>query len=218
MRNMIKYSLILAMLLMANVIYSQKQGNAASKDSAKYIQMTGIVITDSMNRIPFTKIIDVTTNRGVIADYYGYFALVVHPGDTIQFSCLGFKKKAYVISDTTSIDAFSLVQIMKFDTLMAEPVDVYPWPSREAFADAFVNMESPNDALKRARQRLTPQEMAFVGALIESDGASSYSTYQQQFLQQQYTRGQGPQNNLLNPASWSEFLKGFGTGKYRISN
>ena len=78
-------------------------------------------------------------------------------------------------------------------------------------------MESPNDDLKRARKRLTPQEMAFVGALMQSDGSSSYSAYQQQFLQQQYTRGQQPMNNLLNPASWSEFISGFGSGKYRIS-
>ncbi len=218
MQRMFKNTLILIMLFSSSIAFSQNNVNKANRDTAKYIQMTGIVITDSMSRIPFAKIVDITTRRGVIADYFGYYALVVHPGDTIEFSCLGFKKKTYVIADTTSLDAFSLVQIMKFDTIMSEPVDVYPWPSREAFADAFVNMESPNDDLKRARERLTPQEMAFVGALIESDGASSYSAYQQQFLQQQYTRGQGPQNNLLNPASWSEFLKGFGTGKYRISN
>lgn len=191
---------------------------AAQKDTSKYIQMTGIVITDSMMRVPFTKVIDLTTRRGVIADYYGYYALVVHPGDTIQFSCLGYKKKTYIISDTTELDAFSLVQVMKFDTLMSEPVDVYPWPSREAFAEAFVNMESPNDALKRARKRLTQQEMAFVGALMSSDGLSAYSNSQQQMMQQQYTRGQQPMNNLLNPAAWSEFIKGFGSGKYRISN
>lgn len=191
---------------------------AANKDSVKFIQMSGIVITDSMERVPFTKVVDLTTRRGVIADYYGYYALVVHPGDTIQFSCMGFKKKQYIVSDTMGLESFNLVQVMKYDTIMSDPVNVYPWPSREQFANAFVNMESPNDALKRARKRLTPQEMAFVGALLDSDGQSSYSISQQQFMQQQYTRGQGPANNLLNPASWSEFLKGFGTGKYQISN
>lgn len=197
---------------------AQTSNAAANRDSVKFIQMSGIVITDSMERVPFTKVVDLTTRRGVIADYYGYYALVVHPGDTLQFSCMGFKKKTYIVSDTMSLESFNLVQVMKYDTIMADPVNVYPWPSREQFATAFVNMESPNDALKRARKRLTPQEMAFVGALLDSDGQSSYSIYQQQFLQDQYTRGQGPANNLLNPASWSEFLKGFGTGKYQISN
>lgn len=216
MRQLIKNSWILVILLLSQSGFAQKAD--VKNDSLKYIQMTGIVITDSLMRVPFTKIVDLTTRRGVIADYYGYYALVVHPGDTIQFSCLGFKKKTYIVDDTISIGSFSLVQIMKYDTLMANPTNVYPWPSREEFANSFVNMESPNDALKRARKRLTPQEMAFVGALMESDGSSSYSTYQQQFMQNQYSRGQQPVNNLLNPASWSEFLKGFGTGKYRISN
>ena len=215
MQQVIKYYGILVILLLIQNVISQKT-NAATRDTVKYVQMKGIVITDSLTRVPFTKIIDLNTRRGVIADYYGYYALVVHPGDTIQFSCLGFKKKLYIVDDTTTLKSFSLVQIMKYDTLTVDPIDVYPWPSREQFATAFVNMESPNDALKRARKRLTPQEMAFVGALMESDGSSSYSSYQQQFMQNQYSSGQQPVNNLLNPAPWSEFLKGFVTGKYQI--
>lgn len=188
------------------------------KDSVHLIQLSGIVISDSMQRIPYTKVYDLSTGRGVICDFFGYFALVVRPGDTIQFRSIGYKRKNFIISDTTTIDEISLVQILKYDTIMSAPVDVYPWPSKEAFADAFVNMPSPNDDLQRARKRLTPQEMAFVGALMESDGLSSYSSYQQQFYQEQYTRGQGPMNNLLNPASWADFISGIGTGRYRISN
>jgi hypothetical protein len=212
-------NLILFLLLLISVnATAQNASNQPKKDSLKYIQLTGIVISDSMERIPFTKVVDLSTRRGVIADYFGYFALVVHPGDTIQFSSIGYKKKKYVVSDTTKLGAISLVQILKFDTIMSEPVDVYPWPSKEAFAEEFVNMDSPNDDLQRARKRLTPQEMAFVGQLMVSDGLSSYNNYQQQFYQQQYTRGQGPQNNLLNPSAWSDFLKGIGTGRYQISN
>ncbi|MBD3637647.1 MAG: hypothetical protein HUJ25_09860 [Crocinitomicaceae bacterium] len=197
---------------------AQKQNANPKKDSVKFIQLTGIVISDSMQRIPYTKVYDLSTGRGVIADYFGYFALVVHPGDTIQFKCLGYKKKNFIIDDSTDLKEISLVQILKFDTLMSDPVDVYPWPSKEAFADAFVNMPSPNDDLKRARKRLTQQEMAFVGALMESDGLSSYNSYMQNFYQEQYIRGQGPMNNLLNPASWADFISGIGTGRYRISN
>ena len=158
---------LIAILLLGCVGLSQaqtKQIAASKRDSIHFIQMTGIVITDSMYRVPFTRVVDLSTRRGVIADYYGYFALVVHPGDTIQFTSLGYKKKLYIVSDTTKIDNFSLVQILQMDTIMADPVDVYPWPSREQFADYFVNMEIRDDDIRRARQRLTPQEMAFVGA------------------------------------------------------
>lgn len=215
MKNLL---ILLCIVLVSVSASAQKKPAGKSKDSLTLIQLTGIIISDSMERVPFTKVYDANTGRGVIADYFGYFALVVHPGDTIQFKSIGYKKKNFIIPDTTTIGEISLVQILKFDTIMAEPVDVYPWPSKEAFAKAFVNMPSPNDDLKRARKRLTPQEMAFVGALMESDGLSSYSSYQRQFYQEQYVRGQGPQNNLLNPASWADFIGGIGTGRYRISN
>ncbi|MBN4082145.1 hypothetical protein JYT21_00415 [bacterium AH-315-B15] len=179
--------------------------------------MSGIVITDSLYRIPFTTVADLSTRRGVIADYYGYFALVVHPGDTLQFSSLGYKRKIYVVPDTFRVDNFSLVQVLEMDTIKSDPVDVYPWPSREQFAHYFVNMDVAEDGFTRARERLTPQEMAFVGTLMVSDGASSYSAYRTAFNREMYTRGQGSQNNLLNPAAWNEFLKGIGTGKYQIS-
>ncbi|MCG8577698.1 MAG: hypothetical protein MI810_22645 [Flavobacteriales bacterium] len=210
-----KIQLLFIALLFGGLTFGQSK--SVKTDSARYVQMSGIVITDSLYRVPFTTVADLTTNRGVIADYYGYFALVVHPGDTLLFSSLGYKKKQYIVPDTISVESFSLVQIMEYDTIQADPVDVYPWPSKEQFATYFVEMDVDDDDLVRARQRLTPQEMAFVGTLMVSDGASSYSAYRTQFNQEMYTRGQSGQNNLLNPAAWSEFLKGIGTGKYQIS-
>lgn len=208
----------LVFLVLSCSVFGQTKNVAASlKDSVQYIQMTGIVINDSMYRVPFVKIMDVSTRRGVIADYYGYFAIVVRPGDTLQFSSLGYKKKYYVISDTTTLEQISLVQVLKSDTIMSDPVDVYPWPSKEQFADYFVNMEIPDDDIARARQRLTPQEMAFVGALMTGDAMMAYNVGQQTYYQNQYTRGQGPQNNLLNPSAWADFINGIGTGQYRIS-
>lgn len=201
-------------VLIAASSFGQNQQDTTKKKP--FIQLTGIIIDDSLYRVPFATVGDITTNKGTIADYYGYFALVVHPGDTLIFSSLGYKKKTYIIPDTTSMD-FSLVQVLKFDTIMADPVDVYPWPSKEEFAEYFVNMDVDDDAIMRARKRLTPQEMAFVGALMESDGYSSYSASQQQYYKDLYTKGQGPQNNLLNPSAWAQFLNGIGTGKYRIS-
>lgn len=213
-----QFFLSVFVLISVSFSFGQTKNIAGSvSNGERYIQMTGIVITDSMYRIPFTKVYDLTTKRGVIADYYGYFAMVVHPGDTIQFSCLGYKKKNYIVSDTTTLENFSLVQILKMDTLSSDPVDVYPWPSREEFANFFVNMDIPDDDLQRARQRLTPQEMAFVGALLNGDALMAYNYSQQANYQSLYTKGQGPQNNLLNPSAWADFLNGLGTGEYRIS-
>lgn len=69
MQRLFKNTLILLMLFSSSIAFSQNNVNKANRDTAKYIQMTGIVITDSMSRIPFAKIVDITTRRGVIADY-----------------------------------------------------------------------------------------------------------------------------------------------------
>ncbi len=210
-----KNTILIALILYGSIGFTQI--SMSKKDSTHFIQLTGIIITDSLYRVPFARVGDMTTRRGTLADYYGYFALVVHPGDTIQFSCLGYKRKTYIVPDTTTLNEISLVQIMTVDTLTTDPIDVYPWPSREQFAKAFVNMDIPDDELKLAQQRLSPQEMAFVGALLTADGGQSYSTSRMLQYQQNYTRGQGPVNNLLNPAAWNEFLKGIGTGRYQLS-
>ncbi len=212
-----KKLLVIFLFALSSASYGQGRTQQAN-DSLLYIQLTGIVITDSLYRVPFTRVGDINTRRGTLADFYGYFALVVHPGDTVQFSCLGYKRKSYVVPDTTTAKSISLVQLMTEDTILMDPVDVYPWPSREQFANAFVNMDIPDDDLRRAQKRLSPQEMAFVGALLTADGSSSYSAYRVQQQQEFYTRGQSPVNNLLNPAAWSDFIKGIGTGRYQLSH
>ncbi|MCC7452807.1 MAG: hypothetical protein IT222_01470, partial [Crocinitomix sp.] len=108
-----KKLIVISLMCLSTIGFSQNSPNSAnSSDTARFVQLTGIIITDSMLRVPFAKVVDLSTRRGTIADYYGYFALVVHPGDTIQFSSLGFKKKQYIVPDSTKLTEISLVQLM----------------------------------------------------------------------------------------------------------
>ena len=195
-------------------VYSQN--SSVNQDSIKFIQLTGIVVNDSLERLPFTAVYDKSTRRGVIADYYGYFALVVHPGDTLQFSFIGFKRKTFVIPDTDSTNELSIVTLLESDTLKSETVEVYPWPSKEQFAEAFINLKIDNDAVERAKQRLSPQEMAFVYGSLGNDPSLSFKIQNQTHLNKIYYRGQQAPNNFLNPASWSSFLKSLNNGDLKI--
>ncbi len=201
-------------MLMINMGFSQNTNT--SKDSIKFVQLTGIVVNDSMERLPFTAIYDKSTRRGVIADYYGYFALVVHPGDTIQFSYIGYKQKTFIVPNPDKNNELSIVSLLESDTIQSSPVDVYPWPSRDEFADAFINLKIDNDAINRAKERLSPQEMAFVYGDVGSDPSLSYNVQSQQYLNQVYYRGQQQPNNLLNPLAWSNFLKSLNNGDLKI--
>lgn len=211
-----KMKLALSFFLSLFCLFSQAQDTAEPQDSLRFVQLTGIIVNDSLERLPFTAVYDKTTRRGVIADYFGYFALVVHPGDTLQFSFIGYKKKTYVIPEPDSTNELSIVTQLESDTLLTEPVDVYPWPSKEEFAEAFVNLKIDNTAMEMAKQRLSPQEMAFVYGQVPSDGVGSYKMQSQNYLNQIYYRGQQAPNNFLNPLAWSNFLKSLNNGDLKI--
>ncbi|MDX1349222.1 MAG: carboxypeptidase-like regulatory domain-containing protein [Putridiphycobacter sp.] len=212
-RMLLKALFVCLFLYGSNVVIAQE---SQTTDSLRFVQLTGIVVNDSMERLPFTAVYDKTTRRGVIADYYGYFALVVHPGDTLQFSYIGYKKKTFVIPMPDSTNELSIVSLLESDTIYTQAVTVYPWPSKEDFAEAFISLKIDNDAINRAKERLSPQEMAFVYGDLSSDPSLSYGTQSQQYLNQIYYRGQQAPTNLLNPLAWSNFLKSLNNGDLKI--
>ena len=208
--------LYLLIVLLSIEFTSTAQNSTSKNDTLKYVQLTGIVVSDSMKRLPYTAVFDTHTKRGVICDFFGYFAFVVHPGDTLQFSFIGFKPKYFIVPEPDSTNSLSIVTMLESDSLMSNVVDVYPWPSKEEFADAFVNLEIDNDAINRAKSHLSPQEMAFVYSRLGSDPSLAYKYQSYQILNQVYYKNQIAPNNLLNPAAWSKFLKSVNNGDLKI--
>jgi hypothetical protein len=94
-------------------------------------------------------------------------------------------------------------------------VNVYPWPSVEDFARAFVSMKPYDDALRRAQEQLSGKSLSFIAASIENDASMTYSWQRNQNYSKLYSMGQIPVNNLLNPYSWSKFLSDWKSGKLK---
>jgi len=173
----------------------------------RLIQLSGVVVAEgSLEQLPYTTVIDLSTNRGTLTDYYGFFSLVVRTGDSLAFSSGGFKNGAYVVPDSLTDDWYSMIHVLKQDTTTLQEVVIYPWPSRENFAKAFVEMEPYSDAFQRAKQQLSGESLAFTAAKLQGDASLSYGTTQQQMNTQLYSHGQQPINNLLNPYAWATFL------------
>ena len=74
------------------------------------------------------------------------------------------------------------------DTILLKTAVVYPWPSKEQFAKAFVETEIPNDDYKRAMKNLSRSQL--------------YA-------------GQYPPNNLLNPIAWAKFIEAWKRGDFK---
>lgn len=188
----------------------------SQNNEPRLIQLSGVVLSsDSLERMPFTSIYDKTTRRGTVSDYYGYFSMVTRPGDTLIFNYLGYKPGSYVVPDTLSEFGYALIQLLDPDTLMSNPVRVYPWPSKEEFAKAFIEMDPYEDDIRRAQRQLSGKNLAAISARLTTDASMSYSWQRQQERSQLYTRGQFPVNNLLNPVAWAQFIEQWKSGKLK---
>ena len=201
------------LLLCSQFAIAQVETNS---DSLKLIQLSGVVVSEeTLEEQPYVTVYDKTIRKGVISDYYGYFSLVTFPGDTIIFSSPGHKKSSYIVPDTLKQNRYSLIHMLPSDTLQLKEVTIYPWPSKEEFANAFVNMRPYDDALRRAQQELSGESLAFAAARIQSDPSLAYGNLVNQRYSQLYSSNQVPVNNLLNPYAWSKFLKDWKEGKLK---
>ena len=180
------------------------------------VQFSGVLVSiDSLDMVSYASVIDKTTQKGTMADYFGYFSFVTRPGDTILFNAFGFKPNSYIVPDTLTENRYSIIHIMIPDTLNLPEVEIYPWPSKEDFARAFVEMQPYDDALRKAQRQLSGESLAFAAARIPTDGGLSYNWELQQQQSRLYTMGQTPVNNLLNPAAWNRFIESWRNGELR---
>lgn len=181
------------------------------------IQLSGVVVDEeTLDPLPYTTVYDKTDERGVIADYLGYFSLVTYPGDTLYFSFYGHKRSTFIVPDTLTDNRYSIIHVMQMDTLQFPSVDVYPWPSREDFARAFVEMQPYDDALRRAQRQLSGESLAFAAARLENDASYAYTFRQNQIQTAIYTQNQLPVNNLLNPYSWAKLIQEWKAGNLGV--
>ncbi len=184
---------IIGLLVLVFVVshgYSFTSNNSDDTLKRRLVQLTGIVLgADSLNNLPFTSVYDKSTFRGTITDYYGYFALVAHPGDTLIFRQMGYKPAMYIVPMDIPMFGNALIQLMDMDTLYTKPVIVYPWPSREEFAHAFVNLQLDyEDELRRAQRQLSGASLDQIAMRVQADAGLAYNAAEQQRLSQMYSR------------------------------
>lgn len=178
------------------------------------IQLSGVIVSsDSLTQLPFATVFNRQSRRGTIADYYGFFSLVVLPGDTLMFSYYGYKTSSFIVPDTLKDNRYSMIHMMYENAEELPEYTVYPWPSREDFARAFLEMKPYDDALRRAQKQLSGESLALAAGRLSTDASLTYSWQVNQQNTKLYTMGQSPVNNLFNPYSWASFMQAWKSGK-----
>ena len=195
--------------------------NAQSEDQQvaekrKLVQFSGVVVTgDSLAPVPFTNVLIKGSYRGTMGDIFGYFSFVAQTGDTIIFSALGFKRGNYIIPNNLSQSKYSMIHVMHEDTVLLDSVAVYPWPSKEQFKQAFIDLSLPDDEQIRAMRNLSNAELAQRLENLPTDGSLAFK-YQQALHQTRlYEQGGTPQINLFNPIAWAQFIQAWKNGDFK---
>ncbi len=201
--------LLLFAVLGSNVVFGQAK-------TENYIQLSGVVVDDdSLRGIPFVSVLVKGTKRGTVTDFYGFFSVVVQPGDELQFFSINHKNAVYKIEDTLSIKHYFVIQRLLKDTILLSNVDVYPWPSKEEFEKAFLSLDLTETDYDRAAKNLDRNEMSYAERNLKLDPQANYRMAMQQYLTKVYTAVQYPVNNLLNPIAWAQFIDAWRQGKFK---
>lgn len=205
-----RHTLLITFLLVALAAIGQ------SKQDRRLVQFSGVVVTgDSLEAVPFTSILTKGSYRGTISDVYGYFSFVAQAGDTIEFAAVGFKRGNYVIPDTLRDSKYSMIHVLMPDTVMLKPLDVYPWPSKEQFREAFLALNLSDTEYQRTLKHLNSAEAIQRMENLPPD-AGLAAHYQASLDNTRiYNQGMAPTINLFNPIAWAQFVQAWKAGSFK---
>ena len=204
-------------LLLFFIVVSSPNHVSAQEKKDDLVQFSGIIVTgDSLQPVPFVNILIQGSRRGTTSDYFGYFSLVAKPNDTLVFSCIGFKHNRYIVPDSLSTNRYSLIQVLITDTFLLSETYVYPWPTKDQFKMAFMNLNIPDDDLERAKNNLQLIEMHERFKNTGMDGSQNFKNFMQEQTSRLYYAGQYPPTNLLNPIAWAKFIEAWKNGELKM--
>lgn len=209
--------LILALGLAAAT--SAQTGTTAQqpdKNKRPLVQFSGVVVAgDSLEPVPFVSVVTKGSYRGTVSDVYGYFSFVAQTGDTLQFGAVGFKRGEFVIPDSLKDSKYSMIHVLYPDTVMLPTLPVYPWPSKEQFREAFLNLDLAQSDYQIALKHLSAAETIQRMENMPADAGMAMHVEQQLDNTRVYNTGMAPTINLFNPVAWAQFVQAWKAGDFK---
>ena len=212
MITVVRYIIIVFILWVASLFHAFAQ--------QPLIQVSGIIMSSdtSHSEIPFATVYNSTMKLGSYANTDGFYSTVGRAGDTIIISCLGYINNIFVIPADYTSEAFIRQIFMAPKAYLLTETTIYPWGTRDQFRQAFLYMDIPDDDLTRSRKNLSGYNMQLAAAGLPRDGGEVSNIFMKQYQNSYYSKGQVPQNNLLNPLAWAQFFNDLSQGKYKIQH
>jgi hypothetical protein len=201
------FKLLLVILLVSATV----AGTYAQKREPK--QMSGIVTDEFNTPLPYSHIIVVSAGKGSIADKRGRFSFIVYPNDTLIISSIGYKREQLIVPDNLEGVHYSVDIRLEQDTFDIKEVTVFPWATYEAFSEAFIALNLPEDDYDRAIANIALIQTWMELEGLPADPAASFRYAMAQHHNRSMYAGQPP-NNLLNPFAWGQFIQAVREGRF----
>lgn len=204
---MLKYLPLLFLMLSSSFLsFGQEKEPAAA---TKVIQLTGVVFgKDSTSVIPGTHVYIPKSGRGTTTNPYGFFSLPALEGDSVVFSAVGFERVYYIVPEHRKSSSLRIIVTLQEDVLFLEEVEIRPYPTETMFKEALITMELPHQKEYANIYQWLNSEYMQQGYLdLPASANENYRYYSQLQYQSYINRYSPPQNQLLNPFAWRQFIR-----------
>ncbi len=192
-------------------------GSLFAQDQPKVVQFSGFVMTsDSLQAVPYTYVTIPKRGRVASANNEGYFSFAAEAGDTLYFTCIGFKPSIHILPVEMDKDKYAVIQLMTKTEYYLKGTVIYPWGDRDGFIKAFRDLRLPKDDLQRAEENMDPQMLAALAQQLQPNGAEASSAALRGNAIQKSYFGQRPANNLMNPFAWYDLYKAAKNGDLKV--
>ena len=193
--------------------------NSQIRKDTSLLQFSGVFLdSDSLIPVPWVNIEVINRNEGTTTDYNGTFSFVAHAGDTVRFTCIGYKPFQGISPDSLTTKRFTLVQLFSRDTHYLPEAVIFPWPSKDQFREAFLNLHIPDDDMERAKKNLAWMERKAAYEEFGNDGRLSFIRTNNAYTEKLYYAGQAPPLSIFSPFAWAEFFKALKNGSLKDRN
>lgn len=196
-----------------------QQSNAGNIYRDSVVQLYGVIMTaDSLKAIPFASVTVNHKGRGTITNNDGVFSIAVNKGESITFSCVGFKNRVISIPKNLEGNDYSVIQLMVNDTNFLPATILKPRPTKAQFERDFVNAKIDDDLYETARKNTSPSQKKVILSSLPYDGKEAVGASLNQQASKYYYSGQLPPMNILNPSAWKSFINAWKRGDFKSKN
>jgi len=185
-----------------------------AQEKSRLIQVNGFITDADRNPVGRATVLSKKIRKGAISEQNGIYSLISIPGDTVLVNALGYKRVMFAVPAEVEGKLYEKDIVLVSDTISIEGVSVFPWKTYGEFKKEFL----ANQAKISPQIQNMYDNLASIQTTMESTPSyrsspqAGYRMAMQQVANANYTRGQMPMNNLINPFAWAKFFSGIKNG------